>query len=601
MPEIASQRNPERPPAGQGPMGQYYLLEKIAQGGMAEIYKGLAYDLHGIKRTVVIKKILPHAAANKEFIDMLVAEAKIAVMLSHGNIAQIYDLGKAGDDYFIVMEYVDGRSLSQIMKQAAAVGQSIPVPIVCAVAAEVAAGLDYMHRRTDEHGQPLHIIHRDVSPQNIIISTAGTVKIIDFGIAKARTKLETTDIGILKGKFAYMSPEQAEGNPIDHRSDLFSLGVIAYEMLTGQRLFKAKDNRETLRNVRRAVVSPPSSLRPDLPQEMDVIMGHALAKTCAARYPYPSEMRNDLLRFLHRSYPDFRPTAVAEYVASLFHTEPSAGPLEEEAKTPLLIIDHTQSAIAPEVADLPLEAPPAPGVVAEYLLSMPEDVDEVAKPQAGEEISEVSLTPMMPSKRRTLGSRRTRLLAALLTGIIIAPIAWIVWQRAGPGTNGPERQPAQIATPSTQTPAAPAPSLTIVSTPPGAQVFLDDQATPYRTPAVIDGLITGRQYAVGLFLDHYKFWSTRLTAQGGKTERLDVPLEIDYSALEVLSEPAGARVVLDGAAIGTTPLTRSNLMPDAVLAIEVTAEGYRPWHQAVRAAPGKTTTVRAILQRERSR
>jgi len=209
---------------------------------------------------------------------MLVDEAKIAVKLNHGNIAQIYDLGKAGDDYFIVMEYVDGQNLSRINKKLLRLGKRIPLPILCAITAEVASGLNYMHRKSDESGGSLNIIHRDISPQNIIISYSGTVKIIDFGIAKAAVKVGHTESGILKGKFAYMSPEQARGDKIDPRSDIFSLGVIFHELLTGKRLFKSSDNKETLKNVRRAKVIPPSELNPDLPKAIDEIALKALVK-----------------------------------------------------------------------------------------------------------------------------------------------------------------------------------------------------------------------------------------------------------------------------------------------------------------------------------
>ncbi|MBI2974705.1 MAG: serine/threonine protein kinase, partial [Deltaproteobacteria bacterium] len=211
------------------PLGQYFLQEKIAQGGMAEIYKGIASDIHGIKKTVVIKKILPHIAANKEFVDMLVSEAKIAVQLNHGNIAQIYDLGRAGSDYFMVMEFVDGKSLSQIHKRCLKNGELIPIKYICYLISEVANGLDYMHHKADSAGKPLGIVHRDISPQNLIVSYSGNVKIIDFGIAKAAFKIDGTETGILKGKFAYMSPEQARGENIDDRSDIFSLGVILHE------------------------------------------------------------------------------------------------------------------------------------------------------------------------------------------------------------------------------------------------------------------------------------------------------------------------------------------------------------------------------------
>ena len=287
------------------PAGQYYLMEKIAQGGMAEIFKGLSYDVHGIKKTVCIKKILPHLAADQEFIASLIDEAKLAVKLVHGNIAQTYDLGKVGDDYFMVMEYVDGRSLSQIHKRCMSKGQLIPIPYLIYFTSEILGGLEYMHRRTDEEGRPLRIVHRDISPQNIMVSYSGTVKIIDFGIAKAAVKVGSTDSGILKGKFAYMSPEQAFGETTDRRSDIFSLGIILHEMLTGRRLFKVEDSRETIRNVRRAKADPPSTFRKELPEEVDRISMCALAKDRRMRYPSASEMRKSTLRrFLSEEHID---------------------------------------------------------------------------------------------------------------------------------------------------------------------------------------------------------------------------------------------------------------------------------------------------------
>lgn len=588
-------------------MGQYYLLEKIAQGGMAEIYKGLAYDLHGIKRTVVIKKILPQAAANKEFIDMLVAEAKIAVILSHGNIAQIYDLGKAGENYFIVMEYVEGRSVSQLMKQCAATDQRIPLPLACYLITEIAAGLDYMHRRADEHGHPLHIIHRDVSPQNVIVSYSGTVKIIDFGIAKARTKLETTDIGILKGKFAYMSPEQAEGNPVDHRSDLFSLGVILYEMLTGQRLFKAKENRETLRNVRKAVVPIPSSVRPDLPPELDQIVARALAKHREDRYPFASLLRDDLLRFLHTHFPDFRSSGLADFVASVFRNEPAPTIGEEEAKTPLLIIDHTQSALAHptlgEATQMTAEPTGVPAIMTEYLLTMeePQDAGRTTQDAGREEVSEYT-----PIVRVAPMSRTTRWQRPAMIGVIVALLcataAWWTWRHVHAPVSAWLSRPAPSPT-DQRVPTAPSPapvgSVTITTSPPGAQIFLDDQATPYRTPTTIDRLEAGRTYSIGAFLEHYIFATVSWTARAGVADALSLSLQIDYGALDILSVPEGARVTLDGTVVGRTPVTRTQLMPGTTLAVEVTAPGYQSWRRAVRIEPGKTVSIRAELHRTR--
>jgi serine/threonine protein kinase len=303
------------------PFGHYFILEKIAQGGMAEIFKGLTYDFSGIKKFIVIKRILPHIAANKEFIDMLVAEAKIAVNLSHGNIAQVYDLGKVGSDYFIVMEYVDGKSLSQIQRKCQEKGVPIPVEFCAYFISELCSGLDYMHRKTDEFGNEMKIVHRDISPQNIIVSYSGNVKIVDFGVAKAAFKLGEGERGILKGKFAYMSPEQAEGVEIDSRSDLFSAGIVLWELLTTQRLFKKKLNSETVWAVKNMAAVPPSQFRSDVPHDLDQIVLKALEKNPDKRYISAQDMNLDLTKFLLKYHSDFKPSSVSQFLDNLFESD----------------------------------------------------------------------------------------------------------------------------------------------------------------------------------------------------------------------------------------------------------------------------------------
>lgn len=300
------------------PFGHYFILEKIAQGGMAEIFKGLTYDFMGLKKFIVIKRILPHIAANKEFIDMLVAEAKIAVNLSHGNIAQIFDLGKVGNDYFIVMEYVDGKNLSQIQRRSLENRQRIPVEYCVYFISALCDALDYMHRKKDESGNDLKIVHRDISPQNIIISYSGNVKLVDFGVAKAAFKLGEGEKGILKGKFAYMSPEQAEGEEIDNRSDIFSAGIVLWEMLVGQRLFKKKSNSETVMAVKEMAVLPPSHFRTDVHEELDEIVLKALGRKVNDRYQSAHDMGLDLTKYLLKYYPEFKPNTVSEYISVLF-------------------------------------------------------------------------------------------------------------------------------------------------------------------------------------------------------------------------------------------------------------------------------------------
>lgn len=300
------------------PFGHYFILEKIAQGGMAEIFKGLTYDFLGIKKFIVIKRILPHIAANQSFIEMLVDEAKIAVNLSHGNIAQIFDLGKVGDDYFIVMEYVDGKNLSQIQKKCREKTILVPIEQSCFFISELCHGLDYIHRKSDDLGNELKIVHRDISPQNIIVSYSGNVKIVDFGVAKAALKLGEKETGVLKGKFAYMSPEQAKGVEVDYHSDLFSAGIILWELLTGQRLFKRKTNSETMAMVKEMAILPPSNFRPEIPPELDQIVLKALEKNPLERYDSAHDMGLELTKFLLKNYSHFKPKNIVQFLTDLF-------------------------------------------------------------------------------------------------------------------------------------------------------------------------------------------------------------------------------------------------------------------------------------------
>lgn len=536
-------------------MGQYYLSEKLAQGGMAEIYKGYAVDLHGMRKTVVIKKILPHAATNREFIDMLVAEAKIAVMLSHGNIAQIYDLGKAGDDYFIVMEYVEGWSVSQWQRYCAQRGERLPIPITCHIISEALAGLDYMHTRTDERSQPLGIVHRDVSPQNIMLTRSGTIKIIDFGIAKARTKLETTEVGILKGKFAYMSPEHARGESIDSRSDIFSLGVIMHEMLTGLRLFKAKEARETLRNVRRADVPAPSRSNADVPAALDAIVLKLLARDRHDRYQRASTARTELLRFLSAHYPEFRAGQVADYVTERWREE-AVGAEDDDGKTPFLILDHTQSAILDAQAGR--RAPTAEHVASVQSLLRPyfDDAATEVVPEPSLSVSATAFDPQEPSQTnveptwrlwwhgwcdgaryRAAALWRSRTLragarVAVLCGALAGAGAAVWHYRAplrqwGAQVWALRPQPAVPPTLVARTiPDTPVASIAVQSTPPGAQIYVDDGDTGLRTPGVVS-VPAGHAAAIGLFLPGYRYATVSVTPNLEETAQISVVLQVE--------------------------------------------------------------------------
>ncbi|MBN1207706.1 MAG: serine/threonine protein kinase [Myxococcaceae bacterium] len=264
--------------------GKYQLVKRLAMGGMAQIYLARRLAPEASQELVVVKRILPHLGENKEFVQMFLDEAKIAARLAHPNIVAIYDLGAQDDSFFIAMEYIHGEDVRRIFKRAAAMELELPVPLAVRIVIGVCAGLDYAHKKTDPSGKPLNIVHRDISPQNILVSFQGGVKVVDFGIAKAADQATVTRSGVLKGKYSYMSPEQASGKRVDCRSDVFALGVVLYEVLTGTRLFKRSTDMATLSAVAECSVTPPSQVNPRVPADLDPIVMKALAKEPDARY-----------------------------------------------------------------------------------------------------------------------------------------------------------------------------------------------------------------------------------------------------------------------------------------------------------------------------
>ncbi len=284
--------------------GKYTLLDRISHGGMAEVFRAKTFGAAGFERIVAIKLLLPDVARDQDFVTMLIDEAKIAGQLSHANIAQIFDLGMAEGRYYIVQEYVNGLDLRKILRRLAKSGRRLSVAQAIHIVLKACEGLEYAHNRRDAAGKPLNLVHRDVSPQNILISSEGEVKLIDFGIAKAEGRSTRTLAGLIKGKFAYMSPEQIRGLPVDCRSDVFATGIVLHELLTNKPLFKRKSEFETLKRARSGVIDSPSKLNPDVSPGLDEIALRALARHVEDRYASALELRDALWQF-SRSSGDF--------------------------------------------------------------------------------------------------------------------------------------------------------------------------------------------------------------------------------------------------------------------------------------------------------
>jgi len=298
--------------------GPYQLIDRVAVGGMAEVFKAKRSGVEGFEKVVALKRILPHLSENKEFLDMFVDEAKMVAGLSHPNIVQIFDLGRIESSYYIAMEYVHGRDLRSIIKRARDKGLRMPLDLGLRVASQVCSALEYAHRKKDSQGRPMEIVHRDVSPQNILITFDGDVKLADFGIAKAATKASNTDRGALRGKLLYMSPEQAWGRPIDHRSDVFSLGVVLFELVTEQKPFHAAGSEMTiLETVRKCVITPPRDVNPRVPEALDRLVMKALARDPEERYQDAGQLQRGIERIL-RERPPVTARDLARFLELLF-------------------------------------------------------------------------------------------------------------------------------------------------------------------------------------------------------------------------------------------------------------------------------------------
>ena len=285
---------------------------------MAEVYKAKQTGADNFEKPIAIKRILPHIARDPNFIGMFQAEAKLAVQLQHGNICQIYQLGRHEDSFYIALEYVDGRDIGAILDLHQKQGRGIPLPQACHIISRACDGLDYAHNKKDNAGKPLNIIHRDISPPNVLISYEGEVKLIDFGLAKAVGSSIQTQAGIIKGKLAYMSPEQVRGTPLDARSDVFALGIVFFELLTARRLFRRDSDLETFDAVRQCRIPRPSELNPAIPAALEAILLKALTRNLDDRYASASAMNEAIQEFVMTNRLNFRGEQLGEWMRKLF-------------------------------------------------------------------------------------------------------------------------------------------------------------------------------------------------------------------------------------------------------------------------------------------
>lgn len=489
--------------------GKYTLIRRLARGGMAELFLAIHKSVAGFEKLIVIKRILPSMNQDRAFIEMLLHEARIAATLSHPNIVQIFDVGQADGQYFIAMEHVHGEDLRSIVRQMKKKGLTeFPLEHALAIVMGMCAGLAYAHEKRDLDGTHLGIVHRDISPQNIVVTFTGDVKIVDFGIAKSDTRgvSEQTKSGKLKGKVPYMSPEQARGEPVDARSDLFATGIMLFELTTGRRLFKGQSEYETLKLICERDYPRPSEIIPDYPLELEHVVMRALAKDPSLRYQSAREMLADLEAFVRQHQVAVSSLALSQFMGSLFEEKLA---LQKEA-----LLQGKQ------LADI-IEHQHADGV---------SDVDPIHRRQGSTPAAARTVTDVSANRLRRSAAPVIAIAAAavVVVGASVGTIGWLVSQREGAA-------PASTAS----APSKARGALVVKSDPPGASIWINGDLRPEVTPATVENLPTGVALDVKLTLDGFEQSRHRVTLEEGKPHELSLEMKRGSVVVDVKVTPEG--------------------------------------------------------------
>jgi len=533
--------------------GKFFLLQRLAVGGMAEIFRARVPGAGGFEKELVVKRILPARAQDAGFIKMLVNEAKLTVQLTHSNITQVYECGTIDKTYFISMELVNGTSMKEMMQAFSRAGAAITPEQAIYLVLQLLQGLDYAHRKTDGQGNPLSIVHCDVSPDNALVSWEGEVKLLDFGIARAATGLSNYKEGMLMGKLGYVAPEQAAIEKTwDHRVDLFAAGIILYELLTKQKPFPRATDVESLVQSRKAKVVPPTSIDPRLPKEIDAIAKRALAYDPEKRYPDARSFAEALVDVLfptpHSAIQDLLGRQMQQVFAERVQRLRAA-----RAHDPLIMKVLTNAAVhAAEYQGISAAGTPAPGAFAAAPTA------EVVEPRWASPPPEP--TPRSTSRRRTPRPQTVlkngiRVSTAVLVGLVTAVVGAAGlhyaqnWYRPG--------------------------VVLVTSDPAGADVLLDGARTGQVTPAVLEGVRLAEAHEVALSGASVRAVTLSIRGRPGQlVARVHARLESALGDVTIASEPSGASVRLDGKPVGTAPVTLRGLRLDERHRVDLVLEGH---------------------------
>lgn len=601
-----------------GRFGKFTLVERIAEGGMAEVFKATVRGPEGFERIVAIKRLHRALCEDADLTQMLVDEARIAVQLNHPNIGNVFDLGCIENQYFIIMEYIDGTDFLHMLERSRQQGRLIPVPAALFALSEMLSGLHYAHTKLARNGQPLGIVHRDVSPQNIMITWDGRVKLVDFGIAKARNRAQTTQHGIIKGKFYYMAPEQAQGHHVDARTDVYAAGMVLYEALAGRSPYDDVPETELLRYVRRADFPPPSAYRPDLDPELSALVEVATQRNPEKRFGHAMEFQLALNDYRHRKLGAFAEPHMARVVAQIAnagHSDDTFHPMDRGAYRPseesLLFEQPDSQALAaaaggrdigrghddnPFGNDLPTEIydiqsprrdlPPSPGARRPL---PPEAQTRSELPLRSKFDSQRPFSeappPLAPqlhdaarARRQTKPSIVDRVAKPkyVYMAIGVAVILVLVLGFALISSRTPAADPTTPVEPigaAAGVAIATAPDklpIAFVSEPPNAQVFIDD-VDRGSTPLSLD-LETGASLRVEFVKDGYEI-SRQNIVVSADTDEITADLSQARGILKILSFPPDAVIFIESEEQGATPLTLTGMETDQVYTLTAKLDG----------------------------
>jgi serine/threonine protein kinase len=595
---------------------KFEILEMVAKGGMAEVYRAKTVGLQGFEKEVCVKKILPHLTEDESFVTMFINEAKLAATLSYANIVSVHDLCvSAGGEYFIVMEYVHGKDLSDVIRAAQLAGREVPPEMAVYICREVCKGLHYAHSKTDMSGAPLALIHRDISPHNVLVSFMGEIKITDFGIAKAATIMNKTAVGILKGKYGYMSPEQARGQPLDHRSDIFNTGIVLYELLVGERCFAGSSDFSTLNLMRNATVTPPTKINTNVPKELEAIVLKSLSADRGDRYKDALDMEAALGRFAESRGRRVSAPDLAQFMRELFSsTEQTrannstgvlslnsvAGPVPaspkdraenkpaeksekvekaEKAEKPAPAPQPKTAALPETPAPAPAAATPAKERKPAKIKKDPEPAKEAEKAEAAPEkpaekaegkkkgkqqldapkkpVGRKDLKPSLTIIQRMARPERRRSLLKAAAVIVVAAAVGTAWGFYRARSISRERtfREMELVTRDPSAIKKPTVTLLISSDPPGASVMLDKIELSDKTPIAVERDRDAVEHDLELTLEGYKPLKKKLKYDDGPVTRFEQRLSGEPGMLKVTTKPSDLPVRVDGNIVGNAPLS----------------------------------------------